>query len=185
MIGEDLKQRMVSDYKKIIDELKPRFGHVWAEWIVDDVSGELYIVEIAIRGGGAYVTTDLIPLTYGVDTQPLLIREALGENTKFYDCHGFDMKAAAFYSFLLPEGEILDIAGLDEVYDIPGVVCADFKEMKIGDLTGKIMDKRSRYGMIVIKGEDRKALDQIWEQLKRIIQIKVKTSDGIRGAIWE
>ena len=185
LIGEDLKQRMVSDYKKIIDELKPRFGHVWAEWIVDDVSGELYIVEIAIRGGGAYVTTDLIPLTYGVDTQPLLIREALGENTKFYDCHGFDMKAAAFYSFLLPEGEILDIAGLDEVYDIPGVVCADFKEMKIGDLTGKIMDKRSRYGMIVIKGEDRKALDQIWEQLKRIIQIKVKTSDGIRGAIWE
>ena len=185
LIDKELEERMVSDYQKIIDELKPRFGHVWAEWIVDEKTNELYIVEIAIRGGGAHVTTDLIPLAYGVDTQPLLVKEALGENTKFYEFTDFVRKAAAFYSFLLPYGEIISISGLDKIKEIDGVVCADIKKMEIGDHTKKIMDKGSRYGLIVIHGETRDDLDKIWNRLKETIHINVKTENGVEGIIWE
>ena len=184
-IGKQLQDRMVQDFQRIIDELKPRFGHVWAEWIVDDDTNELYIVEIAIRGGGAHVTTDLIPYAYGVDTQPLLVKEALGENTHFYEYNSFDRKAAAFYSFLLPEGEIVSVNGLDKIMSVPGVVTADLKDMKPGDKVGKIMNKTSRYGLIVIRGESRDELDAIWNQLKKTVDIKVRTADGIKGAIWE
>ena len=145
----------------------------------------MYIVEIAIRGGGAYVTSILIPSAYGVDTQPLLVREALGEDTGFYEFDSFAKKSSAFYSFLLPEGEILSVDGLDSVMSIPGVVKADFKEMKPGDITGPILNKGSRYGLIVIKGEDRDELDLILERIKATINICVKTKDGVKGAIWE
>ena len=184
-IEKQLQDRMVEDYQRIIDELQPRFGHVWAEWIVDDDTNELYIVEIAIRGGGAHVTTDLIPYAYGVDTQPLLVKEALGENTHFCEYNSFDRKAAAFYSFLLPEGEIVSVNGLDKIMSVPGVVAADLKDMKPGDKIGKIMNKNSRYGLIVIRGESRDELDSIWNKLKETVDIKVKTADGIKGAIWE
>lgn len=184
-IDEILKKRMVSDYQKIIDKLQPRFGHVWAEWILDDNTNELYIVEIAIRGGGAYVTSDLIPAAYGVDTQPLLVREALGEDTKFYEFNDFVRKSAAFYSFLLPEGEIISVEGIDKIESISGVVKADIKDMKPGEKTGPILNKGSRYGLIVIQGEDRDDLNYTWKVLKDTINIKVKTSSGIKGAIWE
>ena len=185
IIDYNLKRRMVSDFQKIIHELKPRFGHVWAEWILDDVSGELYIVEIAIRGGGAHVTTELIPLAYGIDTQPLLVREALGENTHFYDFSRFDNKSAAFYSFLLPKGKILSVEGVDRIKSINGVVCSDIKEMKIGSYTEDIKDKRSRYGLVVVKGKDRKEIDSIWKMLKKTVNIQVETPEGIKGPIWE
>lgn len=184
-IDHKMENRMVSDFQRIIDELKPRFGHVWAEWILDDYTNELYIVEIAIRGGGAYVTSDLIPSAYGVDTQPLLVREALGEDTRFYEFNRFVKKSAAFYSFLLPEGKVVSIDGLDRIKSIHGVVKAEFKDMKPGDLTGPILNKNSRYGLIVIKGENRDELDQIWAALKETVNIKVETKDGIKGAIWE
>lgn len=184
LIDEELRNHMARDFQTIIDKLHPRFGHVWAEWIVDEETGELYIVEIAIRGGGAYVTSDLIPLAYGVDTQPLLVREAIGEDTHFYDFCDFENKSAAFFSFLLPEGEIEKVDGLDEVLSIEGVVRADFRNIHIGDHTGKIMDKRSRYGLIVVCGDSRDELDEIWKKLQKTIDIRVKTADGVKGAIW-
>ncbi len=185
LIDRELKARMVDAFQRIVDELKPRFGHVWAEWIVDDSSNDLYIVEIAIRGGGAHVTTDLIPLAYGFDTQPLLVREALGEDTGFYNYQNFTNRAAAFYSFLLPEGVIDSISDLDEIMTIDGVVCAEIKDMKVGDHTKKILNKDSRYGLIVVHGESRRELDEIWEKLKKIVKIRVRTSRGIEGPIWE
>lgn len=185
LISERFEQRMVNDFQKIIDELKPRFGHVWAEWIFDEKNDELYIVEIAIRGGGAHVTDLLIPLAYGVDTQPLLVKEALGEDTAFYNFSDFNRKAAAFYSFILPEGEIISISGIDKVFQIPGVVTAEFKEMKVGDVVNKVMDKRSRYGLVVVSGENRDNLENTMKQVRNVIQIKVKTINGIKDAIWE
>lgn len=184
-IDESLRSRMVADFNKIIDATKPRFGHVWAEWIHDDVNDELYIVEIAMRGGGAHVTTDLIPHAYGVDTQPLLVKEALGIDTRFYEYEDFDNKAAAFYSFLLPEGIITSVSGLEEASDIPGVVSMDLKEMKVGDRTVKIKDKTSRYGLVVVYGENRQNLEETRKKLKETIKVTVETPEGIKGVIWE
>lgn len=184
-ITHKLKKRMVSDFERITNELKPRFGHVWAEWILDDMTDELFIVEIAIRGGGAYVTTDLIPLAYGIDTQPLLIREALGEDTRFYNFKDFSNKSAAFFSFLLPEGKIISIKGLEEANKIPGVVRTDYKPMKVGDYTGKIENKSSRYGLIIVHGDTRDDIYMVWKHLIQTIDVKVKTNRGIENAIWE
>lgn len=71
---------MTNLMNQVIEYLKPSYGHVWAEWIVEEKTGKLYMVEMAIRGGGAYVTSELIPRTYGIDTQEYLVKAALGED---------------------------------------------------------------------------------------------------------
>lgn len=185
LISEDIKERMRNMMERIIEELEPAFGHVWAEWIFDDEADTLYIVEMAIRGAGAHVTTEIIPRAYGVDTQPYLIKAALGEeNGEFLKVNAFKNKAAAFYSYLLPKGKVERIEGIEELKKIPGVVAAYIKNVHVGEETVDIQDKNSRYGLIVVAGKDRDELNRIWEDMKATLNIAVSTEDGIRGAIW-
>lgn len=184
-IDDERKNMMTAMFEKIIDYLKPKFGQVWAEWILDDATGKLYIIEMAIRGAGAEVTTRVIPNAYGVDTQRYLIADAMGEpHSSFFDAN-FDNKASAFYSFLLPEGEIKSIEGFDGVESIEGVDFVTLKKIEVGDRIPKYTDKTSRYGLIVLKGENRNVLDDMWRQLKERLHVKIMTRDGLKDIIWE
>ena len=184
-ISDELRDKMNEDFSKVIDYLKPEYGHVWAEWIQDDKTGELYIIEMAIRGAGAFVTTDVIPAAYGVDTQPYLVREAMGDSEESIFGADFKDNAAAFYSFLLPEGKVTSVEGLDKVAELKGVIKATLKDVKVGDVIPPIMDKSSRYGNIVVAGKSRDELDEIMVAVKDTIKIKV-LSDGVeKYPIWE
>ena len=184
-ISDELRDKMNEDFSKVIDYLKPEYGHVWAEWIQDEKTGELYIIEMAIRGAGAFVTTDVIPAAYGVDTQPYLVREAMGDREESIFGADFKDNAAAFYSFLLPEGKVTSVEGLDKVAELKGVIKATLKDVKVGDVIPPIMDKSSRYGNIVVAGKSRDELDEIMVAVKDTIKIKV-LSDGVeKYPIWE
>lgn len=185
-IDDGLKKDMTNLMNQVIEYLKPSYGHVWAEWIVEEKTGKLYMVEMAIRGGGAYVTSELIPRTYGIDTQEYLVKAALGEDVSdFFTMKLPKEKSAAFFSYLLPEGKVKYIEGLDKITQIPGVVRADIKDIKPGDTIPKIADKTSRYGLIVVQGSNRDELDSIHKKLQAVINIKVDTKEGIKGVIWE
>ncbi len=169
----------------IVQELRPKFGHVWAEWIYDSHSDILYPIEFACRGAGAFVTTDVIPNAYNIDTQPFLVKSAMGEGPVGFKNVKAENHAAAFYCFLLPQGEITKVAGIKEIEKIPGVVKSDIKPMKVGDIVPPYKDKGSRLGPIVIKGETRDDLDRIRQEMMNTIDIRVMTKEGERGAIWE
>ena len=67
---------------------------------------------------------------------------------------------------------------------IPGVVKAVYKKMAVGDIVPPIENKDSRYGMVIISGENRDDLDSVLSIVKRTVSIEVETKDGTRGAIW-
>jgi len=185
LIDESLKNRMKNYMDRIVERLRPQFGHFWAEWIYDDKNDVLYPIEFAARGAGACVTTDVITNAYSIDTQPYLVKAAMGEKTDF-DKVIPQNHAAAFYCFLLNEGEIVSIDGLDELSKIKGVVKTNLPQLKIGDIIPPIKDKSSRFGPIVIKGETRAELDKIRSVMMQTLLVKVKTKKGtIEGAIWE
>ncbi len=82
LIDKKLEDKMKEMFSKVIEYLNPDFGQVWAEWILDEKDKKLYIVEMAIRGAGAEVTTQIIPNAYGIDTEYDLIADAMGEKKK-------------------------------------------------------------------------------------------------------
>ena len=184
-ISQDFQNRMTEMFTKVVDYLHPLFGHVWAEWIYNKESDKFYIIEIAIRGGGAFVTDELIPRAYGIDSQPFLVSAAMGHNERKFEDEVIVPRSAAFFSFLLPEGTITKIEGLEEVNAIPGVVKTDYKKMEVGDTVPPIENKGSRYGMVIIEGKDRDELDAVLNVVKRTANIEVETKDGIKGIIWD
>ncbi len=184
-ISSTMMMRMESEFAKVINYLKPLFGHVWAEWIYDSKNDKLYIIEMAIRGAGALVTSDVIPNAYGVDTQPYLIKAAMGENVDDFFTAKLENNAAAFYTFILPEGEVIECNGLDKYMAINGVVASREIKINVGDKISKPKDKTSRFGPIVVKGTDRDDLEKIKNVLIDTIDIKVKTEDGIKRPIWK
>jgi len=184
-ISKDLERRMTEDFNRVIDHLKPRFGHVWAEWIYDDKADVLYMIEMAIRGAGAFVTTDVIPRAYGVDSQPYLVKAAMGESPVHFSELKKENRAAAFYCFLLPEGTVKSVRGIKELEDIPGVVKTNLRPVNPGDVIPPVKDKSSRFGPIIVEGKDRDELDTIREKMKNTLKIEVETINGTEGAIWE
>ena len=184
-ISKAFQERMTEMFTKVVNYLNPLFGHVWAEWIYNKETDQLYIIEIAIRGGGAFVTDELIPRAYGVDSQPYLVNAAMGHNEKKFADEVIKQRSAAFFSFLLPEGTITKIEGLGAVDYIPGVVKTDYKLMSVGDTVPPIENKGSRYGMVIIEGKDRDELDSVLMIVKQTVSIEVETKDGIKGIIWD
>ena len=184
-ITPEFQNRMVEMFTKVVDHLHPLFGHVWAEWIYNKETDKLYIIEMAIRGGGAFVTDELIPRAYGIDSQPFLVNAAMGHNERIFADEVIKPRSAAFFSFLLPEGTIRKIEGLDAVNNIPGVVKTDYKQMAVGDIVPPIENKGSRYGMVIIEGKNRDELDTVLDKVKQTAKIEVETRDGIKGIIWD
>lgn len=184
-ISQDFQKRMIDMFTKVVDYLHPQFGHVWAEWIYNNETDTFYIIEMAIRGGGAYVTEELIPRAYGIDSIPFLVKAAMGNNKKNFADEIIIPRSAAFYSFLLPEGIIKKIEGLENVNTISGVVRVEYKPMKVGDIVPPIENKASRYAMIIIEGKDRDELDSILDKVKEAISIEVETKEGLKGIIWD
>lgn len=184
-ITQEFQDRMTEMFTKVVDYLHPMFGHVWAEWIYNKETDKLYIIEIAIRGGGAFVTDELIPRAYGIDSQPYLVNAAMGHNEKKFIDEIITPRSAAFFSFLLPEGNITKIEGVEAVNDISGVVKTDYKKMAVGDVVPPIENKGSRYGMVIVEGRDRDELDSIMAVVKKTLTIEVETKDGTKGIIWD
>lgn len=184
-ITPEFQNRMTDIFTKVVEYLNPLFGHVWAEWIYNKETDKFYIIEIAVRGGGAFVTDELIPRAYGIDSRPYLVNAAMGHNEKSFFDEVIKPRSAAFYSFLLPEGTIKRIEGLETMESLSGVVKAKFKKMEVGDVVPPIENKGSRYGMIIIEGRNREELDSILYKVKKNITIEVETEFGMRGVIWE
>lgn len=184
-ISVELKQRMSEMFSKVINAAHPLFGHVWAEWIYNEQTDTLYIVEMAIRGAGAFVTSHLLPAAYGIDSYPYLVKAAMGVSNCDFKLQHFDNKAAAFYCFLLPEGKVLEVNGMNEINQIEGVVQSNLRPINVGDIVPPIKDKSSRFGPIIIKGETRDELDSILSRIKQTIKITVQTQEGIQKPIWE
>ena len=184
-IPPSLKERMREYFSNIINITKPLFGQVWMEWILDEKTDILYPVEMALRGAGAFVTSDIIPAAYWIDTQEYLLRNCVGDFSKHLYEEKLDTKSSGFYSFLLHEGTITKIEGIEKIESIVGVFKVSIKPIQIGDIVPPIKNKTSRYGIILIKGKSRSEIDKTLLKVKKTLIIETNYHGFNHGIIWE
>ncbi|HHW94767.1 MAG TPA: ATP-grasp domain-containing protein [Mogibacterium sp.] len=154
------------------------------EYVMDGKTGEIYLIEAALRGGGNFVGSDIAPLQTGLDMEEFLVNVSLG---KLQEVPEFEMNQChcAVVSFYMPYGEIISMDGTDEVESLEYVVNTKFNLFKEGNHTDKISDKRQRC-TIVLYGNSRKQILERIEEIKGKLDIKVRTDEGeIRGPIWD
>lgn len=185
-LDKKVQDKIVEYEKKITSHIDPSFGIIHSEYLVNKETGDICIVESAIRGGGVYISSHLIPLATGIDVNVLLIKCALGRSvdleSNFSNIKRF---ASGYVCFTLPEGVISEIKGIEKVLEIPGVKMCDIRDLEEGQKTHKMTAKGMRKGPIIIYGENRSDLEYSINKIISTINIKVKTKDGrIMNAIW-
>lgn len=183
-VADDETVARLLEYSRKINE---GFGMIQGvshnEYIMDEATGEIYLIEGALRGGGTYIASHIAALETGLDTADFLVDAALGHLTEVPEfernkCH------AGYACFYLPVGEIISIDGVREVEALDYVVKTKFNDIAVGQMTHTLEDKDQRYA-VVLYGDSREELQNRIETIRNMLRIQVRTKDGIKEPIWE
>ena len=180
---EAVIQKLLDYSNKINEGFGMNMGVSHNEYIMDSQTGEIYLIEGALRGGGTYIGSHIAKLETGLDTAEFLINAALGRIDTIPEftmnkCH------AGYAAFYLPQGEVISTDGTEEVDALSYVAKTKFNDLRVGQHTNSIKDKDQRCAVVLSAGSREELLERI-EEIKRLLQIRVRTEDGIKGPIWE
>lgn len=128
------------------------------------------VVELGARLAGDFMTTDLVPLSTGVNMVESVIKIALGEKPNY--SHKFE-KASAIRFFNTGVGMIESISGIEKAEKIPGVIRVGL-DCKVGDNIAEIHSSLDRVGYVIAQADDPKKAVQICERAMKNIIINTK-----------
>ena len=183
-VSDSVKQRIFNAEQKMASDIKPSFAIVHSEYLYDEQADEVYVVESALRGGGVYISSHLVPLYSGIDINELYLDCALGceKGVDLY-LSNITPKASAYICFCLPEGEVASIDGVEAIKKLPWVAKADIDNIKVGDKPQRVTHKGQRLGPIVVSGKDKEELLNHIKTIQDTLKIIIRNPSGQSAGI--
>lgn len=182
MIEKKLKETNI----KCVEGMHLKFGITHANYIYNEETDSVYLVEVTARGGGDFISSNLVELATGINVSHLLACYSLGIN--YIEENGFDITkgygASAWFGFALPEGTVCDISGVNECKDIKGVYKVIDDNFYIGKKVEKMKVLADKFGPILIYGKDRDECKEIFNKVKNTLKVKVNDNGIIKNMIW-
>lgn len=154
--------------QRMVVQMGLPFGLTHAEYKYMD--GEFYLIEIAARGGGTKISSDIVPIISGINSNEIYINTLLGKK-KEVSLH-YDKKRCAVLGFFdFAAGKVRAINGLEIVRNMKGVheVGLNFQ---VGDIIGQAEDDRSRLGYYILYADSYSELREIEKRMKTELQIR-------------
>ena len=167
--------------KRIVKGFGLNRGLTHGEYIID--KEDIYLIEIAARGGGVYISSDIIPLLTGFDTTSFLVDLATKKKVDIPTIE-YNRKVACYIAFFLPEGTVHQISGIQNVQSLPFVHHNNLSTLFVGKRIGRNIDKTSRY-FLIMEAPNRNELKKRISLIHNMISVKVKCGNEINGIIWE
>lgn len=185
-LDKEIQRRIVGYEQALSNTTKPAFAITHSEYLVNEATGEIRVVESALRGGGVYISSDLIPMTTGIDINDVLLDKALGVEVDVDSVFANRKdKAAAYVCFYMPEGIIQTIEGVEELKGLPYVRKAYIDDLAVGQQTMPPNFKGARKGPVLVQGESRDDLESKIIEVQNTLKATVKTVDGdFCGICW-
>lgn len=175
-----LVERVKKSNEEIIRGFGLKQGITHSEFIIDD--GEPYLLETAARGGGVFISSDLISLSTGLETEEFLCNIALGIQTGIPNIRE-TLCSCGYMAFYLPDGEVVSMDGVDEVTALPYVHRNLLDQIHVGMKIQNHCDKTTRYS-IIVSASDRRQLAERMDGIRDKLLIRTQTSRGIEYPIW-
>ena len=187
IISKDIQDKIVGYEQALASKSKSSFAIVHSEYLVNELTGEIRIVESALRGGGVYISSDLIPMATGIDINDVLLNLALGQEVDIENIFkNREDNAAAYVCFYLPQGKISAVEGLDELKSLPFVKDFYIDDIKMGSETEPPSYKGARKGPILLSARNRAELDACIREIQKTFKVEVMTSSKqIENIHWE
>ena len=156
-------------------------GVTHGEYIID--GDEVFLIEIAARGGGVYISSDIIPLMTGFKTTDFIVDIATKDEVEVPQIHNIG-KTACYIAFFLPQGQICAVKGVDDVLNLPYVHHNNLAALMVGKNIGKNIDKTSRFFMI-LEGSDHSELENRINHIHNLLFVKMIESSRDNDIIWD
>lgn len=186
VIDEDVKKRIVECEEKMAKYVSPEFAIVHSEYLYNAKNDSFRVVESALRGGGVYISSHLIPLYTDIDINNVLLDCVLGNEIDVEAVMANRReKASGYICFYLPEGEVIKTEGLDSIRQMECVKMVCLDDVKVGDKTPPLTHKGQRLGPIVVAGDSREDIESKIKDIQDTLDIRVKSKNGeIFGIKW-
>lgn len=142
------------------------FGITHAEYKYRD--GEFYLIEIAARGGGTKISSDIVPLVSGINSNEIYVNILTGGSEQIVRRPHHECAVLGFFDFR--PGKVIAVTGLDEAMKQEGVQDIGL-EVKVGDSLGQAQDDRSRCGYYILYADSLAELDIREKLLKETVKV--------------
>jgi biotin carboxylase len=152
----------------VVQSLGLRTGVTHAEYMV--AGSEVYLVEIAARGGGSRIHTHIAPYLAGVCIPQLYLDFVMGGAPTARPDGVARAANLAFFAF--PAGTVTGIDGVAEAAALPGVEELHL-EFAVGDRLEPPDDDRSRPGYVVVFGANRAEVLSITADVFERVQVTI------------
>ena len=168
-VSAKTRERVVEAHQRIVHSLGMQNGMTHAEYfLVDD---QVFLIEVAARGGGSRIYTHAVPHHSGYDTVRSGILQALGETIPIPAASKNRHVNIGFFEF--PTGKVTQIAGLEEIRQLPFVVDL-YCSLSLGSTVAPIQDDRSRAVQVVVIGDSRNEVLDRTEQVRQMLTIETQ-----------
>lgn len=181
-LSEQMQQYIREINTRTLSALGIRTGWTHGEYIVSR-EGEVYLIEVGIRGGGNYIGSDIVHTMLGYGTHEMAFLAATGDLT-FYDKVFLQPQYCAYKCFCLHAGEIIELHIDKDFLAQNYVLCHNLDSLYVGKIIGGHMDKTNRF-TIVIKAPTRELLRRHLDAVSTHISVKVQTEHGIKTEFWK
>lgn len=170
-VPDDLLLQVFSANDRYVEKSGLEFGITHAEYIVDVQGGRFWLVEIACRGGGTRLSSDIAKWVSGADIYELFYKELHGEHT---DLPNLSLLARAAYLefFEFGEGLVEKIDGVEAARALPGVLDLNLVFTE-GDRICLAKNGRTRQGFFIVLGDTHNDVKQKAALVKKTINVKL------------
>ena len=186
LIPQSILNQITECERKMAEYIKPEFAIVHSEYLYNSEKGQFKVVESALRGGGVYISSHLIPLYTGIDINDVLLDCAYGKDVdveKILSSRVF--RAAGYICFYLPEGRVISVKGREKCEGFPFVKMMEIKDSLLGMDSPRLTHKGQRLGPILVDAENRAELEERIRIIQDTFRIGVRNELGEeRGINW-
>jgi len=154
-----------------VEESGLPFGMTHAEYKF--ARGRYYMIEVAARGGGTRIASDIVPWISGVDSQEWLLASACGNAP---DPTNFNLagRCALLEFFHFPPGRILSIKGVEKTRRMPGVREVIFG-YEVGDSLPSVTNDTTRQGHFILLTDTESELLALREQVLHAVRVETES----------
>ena len=180
----DAEKAVIENNTRFVNHVGLPFGITHSEWIYSQKTKKAYLVEIAARGGGVYLSSHITPMASGIDTNELLLEYLInGAHINIPELV-LSNNVAGWLCFSLHPGRIISIEGKDHLNSISGVRNAFLDNVNIGDKIPEIKDDTGKYGPILFQGSSREECYDTISNVKNTLKIITESGGKKHGIVW-
>lgn len=171
-LNSKLLEKVIEYNNQYVESSGLSFGITHAEYFVNSRTQEIFLIEIAARGGGTLISSHITPYVSGVSNYDLLIPCLRGCPSDVQGVNKGKEKAALLKFFEFPSGEVLDIQGVAEARQVLGVTHLQL-EFSVGDQISNAIDDRGRQGFVLILMNTVDECEAVFQEVQSNITVEV------------